>query len=215
LFRSTFVLPAFGKNVRKTLLELTPERIEWAYRQYYRQLQLLEWQRPAPGHWLLKWPLHLVALDTLAKTLPDAAIVQTHRDPLEVVPSNCQLISHLAFFFSEERWNTFPQELAALIAMVLRRSLEARQKIPSHRIVDVEYRRLVSDPIGVLRAIYDHFDYRFTTEVERRARAWLDQHPAPTRGRSYYDFRQFGLDRDAVREAFAFYDGRCPASGDA
>jgi hypothetical protein len=207
LFWKTFLLPLFGKNFRQWLggLSADADRVEWAYREYYRMLQLLEWQRPAAGHWLLKWPLHLLALETLLKTLPGAVVVQTHRDPGQIIASFCQLIAHLAFFYSDERWQTLPPDLVAITVELLGRAAEARPRIPSGRLLDVHYRELTADPIGVLRRIYDHFGYRYTDEFERRARQWLQEHPRRERVANYYDLEQFGLDRASVERAFAPY----------
>ena len=205
LFRNTFLLPNFGKDFRQWLHGLSTDRLEWAYQEYYRQLQLLEWQRPAPGHWLLKWPLHLLALETLLKTLPGAVVVQTHRDPCRVIPSLCQLFAHLTFFHSNERWETVPPELVAITVDLLGRAAQARPRIPPSRILDVHYRQMMADPMGVLRQIYDHFGYRYTDEFERRARKWLEEHPRRERATNYYGLEQFGLDRAGVEKALAPY----------
>ncbi len=44
-------------------------------------------QSGVPGQWLLKSPAHLWQLDALLAEYPDALIVQTHRDPLNVISS--------------------------------------------------------------------------------------------------------------------------------
>ena len=205
LFRNTFLMPDVGEDLRRWRDGLSTDQLEWAYREYHRQLQLLQWQRPAPGHWLLKWPLHLVALETLLKTLPEAVVIQTHRDPYQIIASFCQLIAHLGFFLSDERWETLPPELVAVTADMLIRAAEARRRIPANRILDVHYQQLMADPIEVLRRIYDHFGYRYTDEFERRARQWLAEHPRRERAAGYYDLEQFGLDRAGVERAFAPY----------
>jgi len=64
------------------------------YRYYRQQLQLLGW-RDRGERWLLKAPAHLysLSLDALMTVFPDARIIQTHRDPLKVVPSFCSLLA--------------------------------------------------------------------------------------------------------------------------
>src|SRR6185312_6684264 len=64
-----------------------------AYRYHRKFLQHL--QSGVPGQWLLKSPAHLWQLDTLLAEYPDALIVQTHRDPLNVISSIAALTHHL------------------------------------------------------------------------------------------------------------------------
>ena len=59
-----------------------------AYRYHRMFLQHLQSGVPGgPMSWLLKSPAHLWQLDALVAEYPDALIVQTHRDPLNVISS--------------------------------------------------------------------------------------------------------------------------------
>lgn len=206
LLRNTFLpRPFFASDLRQWLDTLSAETQEWAYTEYYRQLQLLQWRSPAPHHWLLKSPEHLLALDAVLKVLPEAVIVQTHRDPAQVVPAFCQAIGRFGFFFSDARRGRLPQEVMTFTVQVLHRAMEARQHIPPSRIFDVSYGRLVADPIGVLRELYHRLGYHYSGEFENRVQAFLRQHPAPERDERYYDLEQLGLDRATLDQSFAFY----------
>ena len=70
-----------------------------AFRYHKRLLQLL--QSAAPGRWTLKNPWHPLFLDALTTVYPDAQLVMTHRDPVEVVGSACSLIRHVRPMFSD------------------------------------------------------------------------------------------------------------------
>jgi len=205
LFRHTLVIPGLGEMLGNSGQETPLDILRWAYREYYRQLQLLQWKRPASGHWALKWPGHLVCLEILHETLPDAAIVQTHRDPGRVIPSLGQLAARFAFFLSDQRWQRLPRDLMVFCAKVIGRAMEARRRIPADRVLDVSYQRLVADPLAVVREIYDYFGYGYTEEFDRRAKQWLAEHPRPERAKRYHDLGQFGIDRETVRAAFASY----------
>ena len=91
-----------------TFLSTTPEAFmnlpsysEWveaqdhtaAYEDLRRMLQGLQWQNPGREHkrWILKSPHHLGFIDKLLNVFEDARIVQTHRHPLETVPSFCSM----------------------------------------------------------------------------------------------------------------------------
>jgi Sulfotransferase family len=207
LFRNTF-LPhdATARDSRHWRDRFSPETWEWAYREFYRQLQLLEWQRPTRDHWLLKWPQHVYSPDILVKTIPDVTMVQTHRDPGHVVSAILQMMGRFAYLFSETRWKQMPGLVLELTAELLHRSIAARERVPSHRIFDVSYTRLTSDPIAVLRDLYGALGYAYTDQFERRARSWLEHHPAPKRAESYHDLAQFGLDQALIERTFAFYN---------
>ena len=59
-------------------------------------------QSGVAGQWLLKSPAHLWQLDALVAEYPDALIVQTHRDPLNVISSISALTHHLRHLASDE-----------------------------------------------------------------------------------------------------------------
>ncbi len=207
LFQNTFLGPGLvERNLTKFLQEIPTATMEWAYQDYYRQLQLLESQRPAPGHWLLKSINHMFSLDTLSKTLPHASIVQIHRDPTQSLASMCHLLAQFCgIFFDDERWKTFGPDILMLYVEALRRSMEARKKIPPDRILDVSYRDLSADPIGVVRRIYSYFGYTYTDQFDNLMRVWLRDKSKPARAKGYYSFEQFGIDRGSLEKAFAFY----------
>src|SRR6185437_4981750 len=71
-----------------------------AYR--YHRIFLQHLQSGVPGQWLLKSPAHLWQLDALFAEYPDALIVQTHRDPLNVISSIAALTHHLRRMSTDE-----------------------------------------------------------------------------------------------------------------
>ena len=79
-----------------------PSYIEWfhacdmqpAYDYHRLSLQVL--QSRAPGRWSLKAPGHLLALDALLATYPDARLVVLHRDPVEDGAVEREPLGHLA-----------------------------------------------------------------------------------------------------------------------
>src|SRR5262249_9697530 len=65
------------------------------YGRLVRLLQLIGADEPEKS-WLLKNPGHVSQLDALLTVMPDACIIQTHRDPLAAVASLCSLIVQLS-----------------------------------------------------------------------------------------------------------------------
>ena len=68
----------------------------------FHRIFLQHLQSGVPGQWLLKSPAHLWQLDALFAEYPDALIVQTHRDPLNVISSIAALTNHLRRMGSDE-----------------------------------------------------------------------------------------------------------------
>ncbi len=62
-----------------------------AYAFHHQFLRHLQWRCPG-DHWVLKTPAHLGVLESLLAEYPDALIIQTHRDPLAIMPSISSLV---------------------------------------------------------------------------------------------------------------------------
>ena len=109
-----------------------------AYR--FHRIFLQHLQSGVPGQWLLKSPAHLWHLDTLLAEYPDALIVQTHRDPLNVISSIAALTHHLRRMASDE---SSIAECAAQsyeeIVVGLERGMALRDSgaVPAGRVIDV------------------------------------------------------------------------------
>jgi hypothetical protein len=175
-----------------------------AYRYYTDLLRLLQWQRPGE-RWLLKSPAHLWALDVLVETFPDACILWTHRDPLEMMGSYCSMMAMLMAI----RASFDPKELGPTVLEYLARSLErglaARDRLEARRVLDVDFRAFVADPLGSVRGVYDHFGLERTPEVEAALAAWAREHPQGKHGAHRYSLEEYGLSAEAVRERLGFY----------
>ena len=122
------------------------------YRYFRQQLQVLQW-RDRRERWLLKSPAHLFWVDELLAALPGARLIQTHRDPLQVLASFCSLSAVLCGIGSD---HVDPPALGALWAPTwadgLERAAAARAAHPDTPVVDVAYPDLVADPLATVRA---------------------------------------------------------------
>jgi hypothetical protein len=172
---------------------------------YYRDLlKLLDWQRPG-DRWLLKSPCHLWALDVLIEMFPDACIVQTHRDPVEVVGSYCSMIEALM----DVRESVDPTELGPSVLEYLARSVEhamaARARLPEDRFVDVAYDDLVRDPLATAARIYACFDLPLDDAIYDAMSAHAREHGRNRHGAHDYQLERFGLTAGAVRDRMARY----------
>jgi len=199
-FHTTYHVPSYQQWLESQ--DLRP-----AYMLHRRLLQHLQWRRPGE-RWVLKAPSHLFGLDALFATYPDAIVVQTHRDPLIVMPSVASLTSVLQGAFTDHLdLGEIGREVTRRWAGGLERAMHLRQSggVPRARFVDVHYHDLVADPLAVIRAIYARFELPFTDEAERRMAGHLSANPRDKHGVHRYSLGTFGLDPAELSRRFAAY----------
>jgi hypothetical protein len=202
-FQTMYRVPAY-----QTWLEA--EDLRPCYAEHRAFLQHLQWRYPAP-RWVLKAPAHLYGIDALFATYPDATVVFTHREPLEVVPSVASLHATLRATFSDaDEPAAVGAEVTRRWAEGLRRALAVRDAghISADRFVDVHYTALVRDPIGTVRDICARIGQPVTRAAEERRRRYLAEHPKDKYGRHDYSLARFGLDAEVERERYRFYRER-------
>ena len=183
---------------------LAEDQVE-TYRLYRRLLQLL--QHGSPGRRLtLKNPAHTLALGALLDAVPEALVVQTHRTPLETLPSQCllTLIAQTAMTRGVDPARVVETVARMQLAMATR-SVEARETEAGRAIVDVDYAALVRDPVATVVDVRARFGLDSSAGLRERLRAHLAANAQHGRGRYRYDLQQFGLDPAEVRDAFAAY----------
>jgi len=157
---------------------------------------------------VLKAVGHVWGLEAIFRTYPDARIVQTHRDPLRVIASLTSLLSTGYTMVSDEvDPPTIAREWAESWARALERLMAFREseQVPPSRFLDVHYAEFMQDPIAMVRRIYDHFRLDLSHEAEHRMRRFLAENPQGKKGVHRYDLARFGLDPQATRERYRFY----------
>lgn len=182
-----------------------------AYRFHRAMLQHLQW-RHRRERWVLKAPSHLAALGPLLAVYPDARVVVTHRDPLEILPSVASILTSTAYVRSDAvdpqamlGWFTGETCRALLDGMTAFRTSGAAGPA---QFCDVRYDDLVARPFETLASIYDHFGLRHSADAEARMRAYLAAKPKGRHGVHRYDFRATGFDLATERERFRAYRER-------
>jgi hypothetical protein len=189
---------------------LTGRDLHTAYAFHRRMLQHLQWRCFAP-RWVLKSPAHLFAFDAIFKTYPDACIVQTHRDPLEVLSSTASLTAVLRRAFSDKiDLEDIGAEVTQRWAEGIRRAMAVRNArgAARDRFLDVRYRDLVSNPIATVRRIYAGFELEWTGDVEARMQRFLSANPQYKHGKHDYALARFGLVPEDVKSLFQSYRDR-------
>jgi hypothetical protein len=150
-------VPAYESFLRKA--DFGP-----AYAWQKRFLQYLQLSSPTK-QWILKSPDHVHTLEHLLAVFPDAVIVQTHRDPIEVLKSSMQLAAVLEGTFArvDDRAQAREREARSLAEHMegITSFREAHPELDG-RFIDIEYHDLVADPLTVVGQIYKRLDKRLT-----------------------------------------------------
>ncbi len=196
-------LPSFRKWFLAA--DMTP-----AYAFYKKTLQLLDWRFPE-HHWVLKAPSHLMFLKSLVANFPDASIIQTHRNPLEAIPSGMSLNLKMQAPGAKMNPKELGQRSLPGYGYRLERGMKARNDLPEEPFLDVSYKDLVSNPIPVVRKIYDHFGYEYTPEFEENMEKFITQNPKGKHGAHRYSLDQFGITEEQVRQTCGSYMDRFEA----
>jgi hypothetical protein len=135
-----------------------------AYAWQKRFLQYLQLSYPTK-QWILKSPDHVHTLEHLLTVFPDAVVIQTHRNPLEVLKSSMHLTEVLegTFARADDRSQIRKREAWNLAEHMERiTSFREAHSEQEERFIDVKYHELVSDPLTVVGQIYQRLDRQLT-----------------------------------------------------
>lgn len=178
---------------------LSDERLEAACVFMRGQIQILK-RDDGGARWVGKNPSHSFFGRGLVRAFPDACIVHLHRDPEETIPSICSLVAAYRSICSDALDpGTLGQDGLDMFCVAMDRMLEMRTMPPPATFCEVDYRQLVSDPIGAVRRIYDHAGMWLAPEVEQRMERYVASHPQHQGGVHRYSGEQFGISREEIR----------------
>lgn len=197
-FITTCRVPAYEQFLRETGLRA-------AYGWQKRFLQHLQSRSPLK-RWILKSPDHLYALEELFSVFPDAMIIQTHRNPIDVLKSSLQLTEVVQGLFARPDRERLQQREARTLAETMERSIRFRDQRPDlgSRFLDLSYSEIVSDPLGTARRIYEHLDCPLTATAVERMRQFIATRSRYQRRRNP-TLADLGLDVRAETRRFQNY----------
>lgn len=159
--------------------------------------------------WLLKNPTDLFSLREVLNVFPDAKVIQTHRDPVDAMPSVSNLIFSARRAFCGDKAS--PIDVGRREAEVWAQALERAEAVRAgsgNVFVDVEFADFTRDQMATIRSIYDQLGLELNPETEAAMQAWLDAHPRRTTKGPKHVPEDFGLTREGLAERFAAYRER-------
>ncbi|MCP3712609.1 sulfotransferase [Paraburkholderia sp. CNPSo 3274] len=176
------------------------------YRYFAKAIALIG-ARDSEKTWLLKNPGHIMQLPALFQVFPDACVVQTHRDPMQALPSLASVLT-MARRISEgarvDKHEIGRREVENW-ARATEAAIEARTHLPKKQFIDIRQTDFQADPIGTVRRIYGHFGFTLSAATEDAMRKRVKQSPERAHGAHGYTPDEFGLALGAIRERFSRY----------
>ena len=180
------------------------------YEYFKLLLQFLQWQKKRSGQqgqrWTLKAPHHLHYMDLVFKVFPDARVVQSHRDPVETIPSLASLIAGVWVIYSD---SADPVEVGRQWARKFARGMEhtmaVRERMGEGAFLDLWFRDTVSQPLDEIGKVYDFLGMDLTPEARAEMARWQEFNRRELRPPHEYALADFGLSETGLKEQFRRY----------
>ena len=179
-----------------------------AYDFHRRFLQHLQLRHPG-RRWVLKAPAHMLSLGALFAAYPDAQVVQTHREPLEVIASTASLTTILRATFSDfVDPALIGREMSEFWAGMLETFMQLRERHSARQFFDLDYLEFVREPVASIRRLYAYFGNSLSADAESRMREFLARNPKDKHGAHRYTLAEFGLEAAQESPHFQRYRER-------
>ena len=177
----TLTIPSFAGPHWMMVAQLAGEWMpdtDLMYDFHRRILQVMQ-HGAAPQTWLLKTPGHLMSLEQLFATYPDAWVVQTHRDPAKTMPSTVSITALVQWMRTDGvDVDVLAEVIRSTFTYGLNHSVELRTSGPfADRFVDVHFDHLMRDPVAAVAEAYERMGRRVTTAHADAIRAYLREKP--------------------------------------
>ncbi len=199
MFPSQYSIPRYDAWYRSTCDRAS-------YRYFSDVLRLIGAYEP-DRTWLIKTPTDTFPLQEVLDVFPDAMIVQTHRDPLQAVPSIVNLIGGAHRMFRGEGhvdYNAIFEREQEMWAQAMERAERAKADNPG-RVFDVQFKDFVTDQMSVVRAIYAHFDLPLSSAAEAAMGEWLSKNPRKSTTMQRFSPEDFGGTTPGLEMRFKTY----------
>jgi hypothetical protein len=165
----------------------------YAYEYEVKLLKLLQWQHPGK-RWILKSPHHLEFPDLIEKHFVEAQFLWTHRTIYESIPSFLSMVASSHSIFSDK------VDIPRITKHWLRKSGYMLEKMIDFRkhpgnenkFTDIFYKDSVTDPIPVLKRIYE-MNGGLTGEMQAKFERTDRENPFRKYGVHHYSLNDFVL----------------------
>lgn len=190
----------------KMIMSGLPSDPHAQYALHKKVLQHCQYAKPKK-RWALKG-FHSARLAALFDTYPDATVIWTHRDPVQVIASRIVMAGELdEGLTGTVDWAATARQYLALSRQSIRATL-ASPFLDDPRVHHVRYPDFVGDPVGTIGGFYARYDLPFTAGFEAAMRDYLAHSRSDRYGKFTYSLDVIGEDLDALHAELAPYRDR-------
>lgn len=207
-------VPESGANLPSYRAWLDEQDLTPGYRYLAQLLRFLQWQqresgREVDGPWILKAPFHLGYLDTLLEVFPGARVIQTHRDPLETIPSAASMYRALWELACDDvDGHEVGRQVRDRYAWALGRCMRTRERVDAAGFLDIDYRGVQRDPLRQAKMICEWLGRPVSPDAEQAMRQWLADNARDNRAAHQYTLAEFGFSAEGLARDFSEYRAR-------
>jgi hypothetical protein len=145
-------------------------------------------------------------MDLVFKVFPDAKVVQSHRDPVETIPSLTSLIVGLMAIYSDSIDPAYEGgEWARKFASGTEHTMAVREQMGEERFLDLWFADTVSQPLVEIQQVYDFLGMDLTGEARTEMAQWQDFNRRESRPAHEYTLAQFGFTQAGLEQQFRQY----------
>jgi hypothetical protein len=189
-------------------LEWYQSTSQWpAYVDYRRQLEVLQALHP-DQRLLLKAPAHLGNLAVLHEVVPEALLIQTHRDPTSCFFSHCSLRETLGLFVIDRPSR---KDITGQVRRVFEYDLGANlefHEASSGETIHVACSAVRNAPLEVLRELHQSLDLEWNQATASRATTYFQRLQQGHGGPHHYSYTDWDIAKESVDRLFRAYRTR-------
>ena len=156
--------------------------------------------------WVLKSPQHLEQFVPIMNVFPDATMIVTHRDPVDVSVSMATMMTYtMRMSVDVVDVPTVANYWIGRIEEMLNCCMRDHDKLPPERTIDVRFDEFMADDLAMVQRVWDVAGYAPSEESRQAVVGYLAGHARGRLGTVDYRPEDLGLDRDDLRRRFAPY----------
>jgi len=177
---------------------------------YQRHKKLVQWigSNDTDRPWLFKYPVHMRYLADFLEVYPDACVIQTHRDPLSVLPSYISLISGFRGIFEDDiDRSEIAHHVLELWARGAESAIEFRRRRDPAQFYDLHFGQFMKDPVAAVQDIHQHFGLDLSSTGVTALQTWQQENRQHKHGKHEYsmDPAEIGITSQEILDRFATY----------